>query len=86
MKIKINAALIKSVFNNATKAKKDFIVIQYGSPIEGHPEKPRRILHYIFTDNYARYITPNRADKDITFVLASDIEKLILSLTFNITK
>lgn len=85
MKIAINWPLIIQTYKNSTGAKKDFCVVEFGPSVEGRPEVPRKMIKFIFTDNFARYITPNR-DKNMTFILASELEKKILSLNLNIER
>lgn len=85
MRIAINWPLILATYKNSTGAKKDFVVIEFGPGIEGRPEVPRKMIRFIFTDNFARYISPNRG-KNMTFILASELERKILSLNLNIER
>lgn len=85
MKIAINWPLILATYKNSTGAKKDFVVIEFGPGIEGRPEVPRKMTRFIFTNNFARYIAPSRT-KNITFVLATELERKILSLNLNIER
>ena len=52
-------------------------------PIISNIVVPRKMTRFIFTNNFARYIAPNRA-KDMTFILASELERKILSLNLNL--